>query len=154
MKNYLLLFLFCMIGFGQSYEFQILDNNGQIIHSFKDKHRIKVKLKDHTKIIGNWGYVNDSHILIGDKTVLIDEIIKIKRQPIGYSVLTSTVFIYSGAIIIGAGSLIGLANKSAVLPTFLIGGTFLTIGILSPNVLKGYIVQGEHSAQLFQIESK
>lgn len=154
MKNYLLLFLFCTIGFGQSYEFQILDDNGQVIHSFKDKHRIKVKLKDHTKIIGNWSYVNDSHILIGDKTVLIDEIIKIKRQPIGYSVLTSTVFIYSGAIIIGAGSLIGLANKSAVLPTFLIGGTFLTIGILSPNILKGYIVQESFKTQIIEVDTK
>lgn len=115
---------------------QLANEERGIVRTITENKRVRVKTKDGLKFKGKLVIVDKNTIAIDNTPIPLESIEKIKRDPLLLNILSSTGFIYLGAITIGLGVLIGvLADSAAIIPTALVGGGFITLGLLSPSYI-------------------
>jgi len=118
--------------FSQEQAIKITNKVSQKEIIIKENKRIKIKTLDGQKLSGRFKIENNS-ILIKDQLIELSQIGEIKRNPLLISIVTSSFFIYVGAITLGFAVLIGaLADSSAFLLAIPAAGLIYT-GIKSPN---------------------
>lgn len=105
---------------------------------FKVNKRIRLLTKEGYQTSGKFSIENDETISIGGRLINIMDIIEIKRNPMFTSVLTSTVFIYSGALMTGIGVIAGIFVQPTAYLLAIPGAGLIYTGIKSPNFHKNY----------------
>ncbi|WP_228850487.1 hypothetical protein [Aegicerativicinus sediminis] len=115
----------------------------------KENKRIRIKTIDDHKISGRFKIVDDETILIRKRTIKLSEIEKLKKHPLGMSIIINGILYYYAA-----------ALTAAVLTTYAETGEALALillapapgliygGIKSPNILKGYNTENNWQFQI------
>ncbi len=105
----------------------------------KENKRIRIITNDGQRISGTFKVMSEQHILIKNRSIALAQIVKIKRNPLLISIITTGFFMYYGATAIGA-SIFGylFTGNSAFFLFAPPGGGMIWGGIKSPNLLKGY----------------
>lgn len=118
--------------FSQEQAIKITNEVSQKEIIIKENKRIKIKTLDGQKLSGRFKIENNS-ILIKNQQIELSQIGEIKRNPLLVSIVTSSFFIYVGAITLGVAVLIGVfADSSAFLFAIPAAG-LIYAGIKSPN---------------------
>ncbi len=109
----------------------------------KNKARIELKTRKGVKISGRYKIIDAENIIIKGQKLHINNIRKIKKNPLGASIATTSIC-FIGSAVVAAGSIVsskvsGRKNRLVGLaPAALLAYT----GIKSPNILKGYRKSG------------
>lgn len=136
-----LLFFISFFALSQTKALQLTHQESQKTKIIYEDKRIKIKTIDGNTLKGKLLIIDDQTIKVGEQLLTLDQIVKIKRHPLVMDVFIKVGFIYAGALTVGVGGLMALlGNADAGLTMVAIGGGMFTIGILSPNVLKGYSI--------------
>ena len=118
----------------------------------KENKRIRIKTLDGEKVSGRYKILGDETIILKNQRIKLSQIEKIKKNPLGISILTHGVF-YSGGVFL---ALIGFTfyvfegteagHAAAILSLSIIYG-----GTRSPNILKGYKSTGNWKYGIIKI---
>ena len=116
----------------------------------KENRRIKIKTKDGQKISGRFKIENNS-ILINNQLIPLSDIEGIKRNPLLTTALTSGFFIFTGALTVGFGTIIGAFVNTRGFLLAIPGAAMIFTGIKSPNFNKMYKKQKNWSLEIINI---
>ena len=104
----------------------------------KENKRIRIKTTEGKTISGRFKIFDNETIIIKNKKINLNQIQKIKKNPLAQSILTSGVFYYHGvALAIGSAFVFATFNEAGLLLA-IPAAALIYGGIKSPNVLKGY----------------
>ncbi|WP_299677330.1 hypothetical protein [uncultured Dokdonia sp.] len=123
--------LFTSFIYAQERGIMISNTNLQKENFIEEGKRIRVKTKDGKKKNGRFYIVDDTSIRIRKHTILLDDIEKIKKNPLGLLVANTVVLLFPVAI---PSFFLGLVASELVL----VGVAGYGYGIGSLNILKGY----------------
>ena len=98
----------------------------------KENRRIKIKTVGGEKIKGRFKIEGNS-ILIDNEQIALSDIAEIKRNPLLVAILTSSFFIYVGAITAGIGVLAGAFADTSAFYLLIPAAGLIYTGIKSPN---------------------
>ena len=105
----------------------------------KDKHRIRLKTRKGVGISGKYKIIDSDHIKIKGITINVRDIRKIKKNPLGVSILTSSICFIGSAAILSGNYFSGIFNTKRKKAANIIPAAILAyIGVKSPNFSKGY----------------
>ncbi|MEP1488523.1 MAG: hypothetical protein ABJK28_08850 [Algibacter sp.] len=107
--------------------------------TIKENKRIKIRTFDGIKISGRFKIIDDQTILLGNKEIKLNQIEKIKKNPLMISICTS-VLLYSCSVTLSVTSIALYASTGDVAAFLLIipSTGFSYAGMKPPNILKGY----------------
>ena len=118
----------------------------------KEHKRIRIKTLDGEKVSGRYKILDDETIILKNQRIKLSQIEKIKKNPLGISILTHGVF-YSGGVFLAFASLVSYlfdvpaaGHAAAILSLSIIYG-----GTRSPNILKGYKLTGNWKYGIIKI---
>lgn len=118
----------------------------------KENKRIRIKTIDGVKISGRYKAVDNDTIEIKGRKINLNQIVKLKRNPLLVSILTNGIMFYFGAGLAGASIAIYAFSRSASSFLLVIPSVALIYGgIKSPNILKGYKTQHNWSYKIITI---
>ena len=101
--------------------------------------RIRVITVDGKRISGKFTIDADNSLIIKDQRVPLDQIVKIKRNPLLNSILVGGLLIYLGAATAVTGFTVGVLTAQPNLIWLALPGAALVVaGVKYPNFLKGY----------------
>ncbi|WP_445717966.1 hypothetical protein [Flavobacterium sp.] len=130
MKQLFLLFffLFSITVLSQNNTLVIQKINSKFTKEIMENKRIKVWTKEGRKLYGRFTIKDSSSIIIEEKVVLLEDIIKMKKKSL-FGTIANPIFIVYGSVMIIAGvATVGTGAWGAI-----IGGSFIIGGI--PMVL-------------------
>lgn len=104
----------------------------------KENKRVKLVTTDGNELNGRFSVKNDQTIIIDGTTITLSDIDALKRNSLFLSIFTSSALIYSGAITVGLGAIIGVFAESSGFFMAIPGAAMITTGILSPNLHKNH----------------
>jgi len=118
----------------------------------KENRRIRIKTSDDHKISGRFKIVDDETILIKKRTIKLREIEKLKKHPLGMSIVINGILYYY-AVALSAAVLTTYAASSDPLALILLlpAPALIYSAILSPNFLKGYKTENNWKFQVAEI---
>lgn len=141
MKTSLLLllgFLMINLSLAQERQLQLTNEITQSEVILKAGKRIRIHINDGIKISGKFTIIDNSHILIRNNKIAIQDIVLIKKNPLAQSIISHVLFTGGGAV--GAVFSVGMAVWLG--PTGLIllppSGVLFYAGISSVNFMKAY----------------
>lgn len=109
-----------------------------IIKTIKENKRVRVKTIDGNKYKGRLSIIDENTIMLKGENIAIQDIEKIKRDPLLLSLLANGGFIYLGATVIGVGVIVAIfVDGTSAIPFFLAGGGVTALGILNPSFVPG-----------------
>lgn len=143
MKNSILIligFLFFQQAFSQNKAIRIVNNETQKETIIKEHKRIRLKTIDSNKISGKFSIIDNENILIRSKTINLNDIEKIKRNPLLMTIVVDGLLIYAGAAMVVLPLFLTLLSGDTLAIFFwgVPGAGLIYSGIKSPNPLKGY----------------
>ncbi len=154
MKIHFLLFslLFTIITFSQNKALKITNSTLQKQIIIKEHKRIRLKTKNGERLSGRFAILDKNYILIKHRKVAIDEIIKLKRNPLLASIIISGFFYYNAATALTVGFLIYvITQNSAAILLSIPATTFIYGGIKPPNLLKGHKTKKDWKYEIITI---
>mgnify|MGYP006431501301 CR=1 FL=1 len=104
----------------------------------KENKRVRVKTLDGEKYKGRMQIINNDSIKVGYKVIPLEHIEKIKRNPLLQTILIDGTLILYGSFAVGISLIVYPFLQEAVYHVVLMGAAFIGVGVLSPNLLKGY----------------
>lgn len=105
----------------------------------KEGLRIRVETKERKKVTGKFFIINSDTIVLKGIPYNIHQLQKIKRNPILQTILIDGVFFLYGASFVTVGIFVGLLFDVAfAIPIIAVGAGLITVGFLSPNLLRAY----------------
>ena len=130
MKQLFLLFffLFSIAVISQSNILVIQKLNSNFTKEIKENKRIKVWTKDGQKLYGRFTIKDSISIIIEEKVILLEDIIKMKKKSLFGTIANPIFIVYGSFVIIAGAATVGTGAWGA-----LIGGSFIVAGI--PMVL-------------------
>lgn len=136
----MLLSLFFLNGmFAQEKSIKVFKEQKEKQIIIKECKRIKVKTFDGLKVSGRFKIIDEETILICNTEIKLNQIEKIKRDPMLISICTSTLLFYSSAVISVTGIVYTLTGNTAALLFIIPSSTASAYGVIKPpNILKGY----------------
>ncbi|MFI0427469.1 MAG: hypothetical protein ACH34V_10985 [Flavobacterium sp.] len=141
MKQLFLLFffLFSISGISQTNVLVIQKLNSKFTKEIKENKRIKVWTKDGQKIYGRFTIKDSTSIIIEEKVILLEDIIKMKKKSL-FGTIANPIFIVYGSFMIIAGVVtVGSGGWGAIIGgSFIIGGMPL---VLIPSISNKYSIQ-------------
>ena len=141
MKQLFLLFffLFSIAVISQSNILVIQKLNSNFTKEIKENKRIKVWTKDGQKLYGRFTIKDSISIIIEEKVILLEDIIKMKKKSL-FGTIANPIFIVYGSFAIIAGVVtVGTGGWGAI-----IGGSFIVAGIpmvLIPSISNNHPIQ-------------
>ena len=104
----------------------------------KEGKRVRVKTVQGGKISGKLQIVDDNTILVKNIKISIGDILKIKRNPLALTILSTGLFVFSSLYTLGIAILIeAFVGNGGILLT-IPAAAFFYISTKPPNLLKGY----------------
>ncbi len=103
----------------------------------KENKRVRLRTNDGEKIIGRIHFEGDN-ILLNERRFRLDEIARIKKDPLVISFLTSGLLIYGGSLTMGFSAIIGIFIEPAAFLMIIPGAGMVYAGIKTPNFFKNY----------------
>ncbi|MCA0153492.1 hypothetical protein [Winogradskyella vincentii] len=146
----LLLFLSCSL-YSQEQAIKLTKQNSDKEIIIKENKRVKIKTMDGRKITGRLKIENNT-IIIDEERFQLEDIAEMKRNPLLLSILTSSFFIYAGAITIGLGGLIGVLADSTAFWLIIPGAGLVYAGIKSPNFNRKFKNDGSWSFEIITLK--
>lgn len=141
MKQLFLLFffLFSISGISQTNVLVIQKLNSKFTKEIRENKRIKVWTKDGQKIYGRFTIKDSTSIIIEEKVILLEDIIKMKKKSL-FGTIANPIFIVYGSFMIIAGVVtVGSGGWGAIIGgSFIIGGMPL---VLIPSISNKYSIQ-------------
>lgn len=141
MKQLFLLFffLFSISGISQTNVLVIQKLNSKFTKEIKENKRIKVWTKDGQKIYGRFTIKDSTSIIIEEKVILLEDIIKMKKKSL-FGTIANPIFIVYGSFMIIAGVVtVGSGGWGAIIGgSFIIGGMPL---VLIPSISNKHSIQ-------------
>lgn len=141
MKQLFLLFffLFSISGISQTNVLVIQNLNSKFTKEIKENKRIKVWTKDGQKIYGRFTIKDSTSIIIEEKVILLEDIIKMKKKSL-FGTIANPIFIVYGSFMIIAGVVtVGSGGWGAIIGgSFIIGGMPL---VLIPSISNKHSIQ-------------
>ena len=141
MKSITILFFFTMLLNATNAQEKVLrifndENQKEVI--IKEKKRVRAKTINGQKISGRITFLEKNKVLIKNDTINLNEIEKIKRNPLIFSVI-----IDGSLIILGTAGVLYSLTAASITNDLLALYAIPSIGLLysgfiSPNILKGY----------------
>ena len=120
--------------FSQNAAVKIVDQKTGNTIIIQEKSRIRIKTFDGKRITGRFQILNDSTMLLKGKEISLENIKKIKRNPLVMTIATDVVVLFVGGTVTAI-----LAFSGTTAPAVIFGGGgSLAAMILGPNFLKGY----------------
>ena len=135
----LIIILYNNLSFAQQSGIKISSEkrNEQIF--IKDKHRIRLKTRKGVSISGKYKIIDSDHIKIKGITIDVKDIRKIKKNPLGVSILTSSMCFIGSAAILTGNYFSGIFSRKKKRVANVVPAAILAyIGVKSPNFSKGY----------------
>ena len=118
----------------------------------KENKRIRIKTLDGEKISGRYKILDDETIILKNQRIKLSQIEKIKKNPLGISILTNGVFYSGGAFIAGVTFFAYiLGAPAAIFLTTIPAAAFIYGRTKSPNILKGYKATGDWKYEIIKI---
>ncbi len=137
--NYSLILFFVFMGttsFAQEKVLQLEHQKRDVTRTIKENKRVRVKTKDGQKYKGRLVIVDANTISLEGTPISLDDIEKIKRDPLLITVIATTGFIYLGSVIVGIGGIVAIfVDSTSSIPIFAIGGGLITLGALNPSYI-------------------
>lgn len=131
MKNQITLFFlfFTILTFAQNNVLVIQKIDSERSIEIKEHKRIKLETKDGQKMFGRFTVVDSSSIMIQEKIILLEDIVKLKRKSLASTIVNPVLIVYGSVFIITGASIIG---GTGIFDTFF-GGSLIVVG--TPLVL-------------------
>jgi predicted phage tail protein len=130
MKQLFLLFfvLFSISVISQTNVLVLQKSNSKLTKEIKEHKRIKVWTKDGQKLYGRFTIQDSTSIIIEEKVVLIEDIIKMKKKSL-FGTIVNPIFIVYGSFMIIAGVVtVGTGGWGTIIGgSFIIGGMPLVL---------------------------
>ena len=118
----------------------------------KENKRIRIKTLNGEKISGIYKILDDETIILKNQRIKLSQIEKIKKNPLGISILINGVFYYFGVVLTGAAFLAYIyAGHAEVFLVTIPAAAFIYGGTGSPNILKGYKSTGDWKYGIIKI---
>ncbi|WP_026725201.1 hypothetical protein [Flavobacterium sasangense] len=141
MKQLFLLFffLFSISVLSQNRVLVIQQLNSKFTKEIDENKRIKVWTKDGEKFYGRFTIKDSTSIIIEDKVVLLEDIIKMKKKSLFGAIANPIFIVYGSFVIIAGAATVGTGAWGA-----LIGGSFIVAGIpmvLIPSISNNHPIQ-------------
>ncbi len=137
--NYSLVLFLVFMGttsFAQEKILQLDHQKRNVTRTIKENKRVRVKTKDGQKYKGRLVIVDANTISLDGTSISLEDIEKIKRDPLLLTAIATTGFVYLGAVIVGIGGIVAIfVDSASSIPVFAIGGGLITLGILNPSYL-------------------
>jgi predicted phage tail protein len=141
MKKLFLLFffLFSISVISQTNVLVLQKLNSKLTKEIKEHKRIKVWTKDGQKLYGRFTIQDSTSIIIEEKVVLLEDIIKMKKKSL-FGTIANPVFIVYGSFMIIAGVVtVGTGGWGTIIgASFIIGGMPL---VLIPSISNKHPIQ-------------
>lgn len=145
-------FFFMHTSFSQERFIKITNQISKKEIIIKENKRIRVKTVDGNKISGRFKIVNNGTILIDDQEINLENIEKIKRDPLLVSIFTNGTFVYLGTGVAAVGLFTAIFTRNPAAILLVIPGAGMVYGgFKSPNLLKGYKKTSDWSYELITI---
>ena len=119
--------IFCLLSFmcySQNRNLKLEKINSEKTKEIKENKRVKIQTNDGKKHIGKFTIVNDSTILINNKIILLDSIVKVRQKSL-FSSITNPVFITVGSLALIFGTAGAVAGGY---------GYFATVVLVPPGI--------------------
>jgi len=133
---------FTLIGFSQHKGIKISNEKRNEQLFIKHKHRIRLKTKKGVRLSGKYKIIDKEHIIIKGISIPIKDVRKIKKNPLGASIITSSAcFIGATALVTGnyISNLFRIRKKrNKTIANVVPAAMLVYIGIKSPNLSKAY----------------
>lgn len=120
----LLFFFFTIFSFAQNNVLVIQKINSKHAIEIKENKRIKLKTIQGKSFFGRFTVVDSSSIMIQEKIILLEDIVKLKRKSLFGTIANPIFIIYGSTFIIAGASIIGSAG---ILDVFF-GGSLIIMG--------------------------
>lgn len=135
----LFFFIFSISAFSQTNVLVLQKLNTNFTKEIKEHKRIKVWTKDGQKLYGRFTIQDSTSIIIEEKVVLLEDIIKMKKKSL-FGTIANPVFIVYGSFMIIAGVVtVGAGGWGAIIGgSFIIGGMPL---VLIPSISNKHSIQ-------------
>ena len=135
----LFFFIFSISDFSQTNVLVLQKLNTNFTKEIKEHKRIKVWTKDGQKLYGRFTIQDSTSIIIEEKVVLLEDIIKMKKKSL-FGTIANPVFIVYGSFMIIA----GVATVGTGIWGAFIGGSFIIGGmplVLIPSISNKHSIQ-------------
>jgi hypothetical protein len=137
--NYSLILFLVFMGttsFAQEKVLQLEHKERGVTRTIKENKRVRVKTNDGQKYKGRLVIVDANTISLDGTPISLNDIEKIKRDPLLLTAIATTGFIYLGSVVIGIGGIVlAFIDSTSAIPIFIGGGSLVTLGILNPSYL-------------------
>lgn len=137
--NYSLILFLVFMGatsFAQEKVLQLDHQKRDVTRIIKENKRVRVKTKDGQKYKGKLVIVDANTISLDGTPIALEDIEKIKRDPLLLNTVATIGFIYLGSIAIGVGAIVAIfIDGTSALPFAVGGAGLVTLGILNPSYL-------------------
>jgi len=132
MKNilYLILFFISFTVFSQQKVIEITNIKTGKVKVFEENQRIKIRIKDGKKIIGNLKFSDSLSFMVNNQSIKIDSLKSIKSQPKVLGTV-KTVVLITGLTVVGASIIAATGGSDSAFLLFVIGsGVTISAGVL------------------------
>jgi len=132
MKTYLVLLIafFSIVSHSQEKSIIIHKTDTDRSKEIMENKRIKVVTADGTKHWGRFTVVDASHIMINEKVIPLDSIVKIRRKSLGGTIILPVLIVY-GSVYVAAGAAVyvALVGSSTATVAAIAGGAVAAPGV-------------------------
>jgi len=139
-------FIISMLAYSQDKFLVIQKNNSEFTKEIKENKRIKIETSDGLKHVGRFTIIDSTSIMIAEKVILLEDIVKMKRKSL-FGTIANPVFIVYGSFVFIGGALIAGTGGLGVL----VGGSFMIASI--PMILIPAI-SNNHSSKKWKYSIK
>ena len=146
-QNTLLFLVFTFISFAQNNVLIIQKIDSERFIEIKENKRIKVQTKDGQKMFGRFTVIDSASIMIREKIILLDDIVKLKRKSLTSTIVNPILIVYGSTFIIVGATIIG---GTGLLDAFF-GGTLIVMG--TPLILVP-LISNRHSSKTWKYSVK
>lgn len=137
-KHIFLLFFLSLgtVSFAQEKVLQLEHQDRELTRTIKEKKRIRVKTTDGLKYKGRFTIIDAQRISIGGTAISLNDIEKIKRDPLLVTAIATGGFVYLGSVTVGLAVIVGIFIEGvSSIPFFAAGGGLVALGLLKPSYL-------------------
>jgi len=112
---------------------------------FNEGKRVRIKTIQNGKLSGRLFFTEDGKIRIKSHVIPIEQIVKIKKNPLLLHIVTSSTCIFAGTALI-TGGLVGVifASDTAASLAIIPGSGLIFLGVIFPNPLRACNMQKEY----------
>lgn len=160
MKNFINYSLFLLLlcagtsTFGQEKVLQLQHQEREVTRTIKENKRVRVKTTDGQKFKGRLVIVDANTISIKGKVIALNDIEKIKRDPLLLNLMATSGFVYLGALTVGVGAIVAIfIDGTSAIPFFVGGGGLAALGILQPSYIPARKMANGWSLSISELET-